>query len=380
MLRFGLLFILLFSLNGVPCWASYTLPDLEVLTQEGNFDEFFSHALDIRPSERQDAWKGMVGKMADKYGRQILARSEITKAHYAKIESLYSWPVLKADDVFKLHRQEIGLRYLKICLKLAEPCWKELKTFWETDANDPEVAFKLAEMTVPSTDKVVPTWTFLSVALKSPLSEFYCKKDFVLESLWEKLQIDYIRLGTKGDFLRKIDESVHPDCLISFNQWILKKFHRPDQSSDRELAYQILDAQGKTNPGFTDFFYTVYLLESPSKGELFNYAWNRLTELSKSIDRREEVLKKIKNLDPLPDELFSSLDESKKNAILLHFKNKFPEYLSFYTDQCLLFYGGKTAFPQGNPTIKCQNLMESSGAAGLLGKEKIERFHQVRLI
>jgi hypothetical protein len=65
---------------------------------------------------------------------------------------------------------------------------------------------------------------------------------------------------------------------------------------------------------------------------------------------------------------------------LTHFQNKFPEYLYFYANQCLLFYGGKSAFPQGNPTIKCQNLMESDNAATLVGKEKVERFRQVRSI
>lgn len=380
MIRFGLLFILFASLNVTQSWAKYTLVDLEVLTQEGNYEEFFSHALDIRPSERQGAWKGMVEKMADAYGRQILSRTEINKPLFSKIESLYALPVLKSDVVFKLHRQEIGLRYLKSCLKQKDPCWNDLNRFWEADKNDPEVAFKLAELILNIPEKSTPIWTFLEVALKSPLSEFYCKKDFVLEAVWGKLEIDYIRLGTEGKFLNKIDDTVHPDCLISLNKWSIQKLHKPDRSSDRELAYQILEVQGKSNSAMTDFFYTVYLLENPSQGQLFNYAWNRLTELSKSMDRREEVLKKIKTLDPLPDELFSSLDETKKRAVLSHFKQKFPEYLYFYTDQCLLFYDGKTAFPNGNPTMKCQDLMRTDSAGTLVGKEKVERFYKVRSI
>ena len=379
MIRFGLLFTLLILVQP-QAQAAYTLADLEVLTQEGNYEEFFAHALDVRPSERQDAWKGMLGKMADGYGRQILARSEITKSTYQRVESLYTWPALKADDVFRIHRQEIGLKYLRTCLKHSNPCWKDLKAFWEVDSKDPEVAFKLAEMTMPFTDKTIPTWTFLEVALKSPLSEFYCKKEFAVDAVWGKLEIDYIRLGTSGNFLKKIDETVHPDCLYYLNQMATRKLNKPDKSSDREVAYQILKAQDKVNQSTTDFFYTVYLLENPSQGELFNYAWNRLTELSRSMNRREEVLKRLKTLDPLPDELFSSLDEVKKRAILNLFKTKFPEYLSFYSDQCLLFYGGKTAFPQGNPTMKCQNLMENEAAKSLLGEEKVNRFQQVRSI
>jgi hypothetical protein len=357
---------------------TYSLTDLEVLTQEENFEEFLSHALDIRPSERQDAWKGMVSKMADGYSRQVLSKTLISQEQFKKIEHLYSWPSLKVDDVFRGQRHEIGQKYLRDCLKLTQPCWSELQSFWEADQKDPENAFKLAEMTLPIPEKPIATWTFLDVALKSPLSEFYCKKDFVLDAVWGKLEIDYIRLGVKGNFLKKIDETVHPDCLISFNQWALKKLFSPDKTIDRELAYQILDAQGKSNSQLKDFFYTVYLLENPSQGELFNYAWNRLGELSKSINRREDVLSKMKTLDPLPDEVFSSLDQNKKRVILNLFKNKFPEYLQLYTNQCLLFYGGKSSFPRGNPTVKCQDLMGTESAEKFVGEEQVKRFQVIR--
>lgn len=380
MVQISLFLLLFLGVQAPYAEAGYTLADLEVLTQEGNFDEFFAHALDVRPSERQDAWKGMLSKMADGYGRQIRAKNEIEKEQFKKIEGLFAWPALKTDDVFRVHRQEIGMKYLKTCLKGPIPCWEDLKLFWEADQKDPDMAFKLAELTLPFTERPYTSWTFLDVAVKSKLSEFYCKKDFVLEAVWGKLEIDYIRLGTAGNFLKKIDETVHPECLGSLNRFTQMKLDKPDKSSDRELAYQILEAQGKVNAKITDFFYTVYLLENPSKGELFNYAWNRLQELSRSMDRREEVLKKIKSLDPLPDEVFSSMDDSKKRAILGHFKKNFPEYLYFYTDQCLLFYGGKKPFPQGNPTMKCPNLMDTTGAGSIVGEEKIQSFRKIRSI
>lgn len=355
----------------------YTLADLEVLTQEGNFDEFFQHARDIRPAERLDAWKGMLSKMADAYARGVLSKNDVKKDQFSKIEDLFHWPSLRTDDIFRNHRQEIGLKYLKECLKAARPCWSDVKKFWESDSSNPEIALKLAELTLHLSPKKISTWTFLEVAAKSPLSEFYCKKDFVLDSIWGKLEIDYIRLGEDGNFLKKIDETIHHDCLLSFNNWTQGKLLSPDKASDRELAYQILEAQGKTNSEISDFFYTVYLLETPSKGDIFNIAWNRLTELSKSASRREEVLKRIRKLDPLPDELFGSSDLTKKKAILLHFKSKFPEYLQFYTNQCLLFYQGKTEFKQGNPTMKCQNLMGLEGSKEILGAEKVDQFNKI---
>ena len=357
--------------------TSYSLADLEVLTQEGNFEEFFQHARDIRPAERLDPWKGMLSKMADGYARGILSKNEVKKEQFSKIEELYGWPTLKSDEMFKNHRQEIGLKYLQGCLKTTTPCWNDVKRFWEADTANPEMALKLAELTLPLASKEISTWTFLEVAVKSPLSEFYCKKEFVLEAIWGKLEIDYIRLGENGNFLKKIDETLHHDCLLAFNKWSQQKLLSPTKASDRELAYQILDAQGKTNAELTDFFYTVYLLETPSKGDIFNLAWNRLSELSKSASRREEVLKRIKQLDPLPDELFGSSDIIKKKAILIHFKNKFPEYLSHYSNQCLLFYEGKSEFSHGNPTMKCQNLMSLEGSQNLIDAEKIERFNKI---
>jgi len=85
-------------------------------------------------------------------------------------------------------------------------------------------------------------------------------------------------------------------------------------------------------------------------------------------------------LDPLPDNLFSSLDLSKKKAILNLFKSNFPEYLTHYANQCLRYYGGKATFPNGNPTIHCQEMMNSELAAPFLGTDKVEEFNRARKI
>ncbi len=367
-------FLMIFTCLSFDAFAGYTLKDLEVLTQEDNYDEFFSHALDIRPAERQGVWKEMLSKMADGLGQSILNRSEISKENFLKIEKIYLWPALRTDDVFKGHRQAIGLRYLKQCLKLDQPCWPDYKNFWEIDPKDPELAIKLAELALGREGSPIPTWNFLDVALKSPLSEFYCKKEFVLEAIFGKLEIDYIRLTKEGDLLKKIDETVHPDCLISFNKWLQEKLLKPNRTIDRELSFQILSAQGKTSQEILDFFYTAYLLETPSQGDLFNLAWSRLNELSKNSTRREKVLAIFKNLDPLPDELFASSDENKKRIILSHFKLKFPEYLDYYSQQCLNYYQGKTTFKNGNPTMKCPDLMKLDNAKNLIGNDKVETF------
>lgn len=376
----GLLLLISFFLPVTWAETPYTLADLEVLVSEESHKEFFQHALDIRPSERQDAWKTMVSKMGDLYSRTILQKSDITRTDFLKIEELFSWNALKTDDVFKLRRRDIGLTYLNKCLKAENPCWTDLKNFWEKDKSDADTAYKLAEMVNGVENSPITSWSLMEVALKSPLSEFYCKKDFVMTALWGKIEIDYVKLGPEGDLMKKIDQTIHPDCVPILVSEARKRLNTPPKVFDRELAFQILKSQSKADQLTTDFFYTVYLLDNPSQGELFNYSWNRVRELGGTITRRENVLAKLKSLDPLPDAIMSSLDQTKKRVVLNHFKTFFPEYLDHYTDQCTKFYGGKGSFPSGNPTINCQKFMSSELAPLIIDDYKIKQFNSVRSI
>lgn len=373
------LFIFL-NLLGSSWGSTYTLADLEVLARENSHEEFFSHAMDIRPSERQENWQAMVSKMADSWGRKILGQAKLKKGDFLHIENLYQWPVLNRDDVFKARRQAVGLRYLGQCLKAQAPCWEEVRTFWEKDKNDPEIAFKLAEYSSQIKNSPFTPWSFLEVALKSSLSEFYCKKKFVMDTLWGKIEIDYVRLGPEGDLLSQIDRTVHPDCLPALISEARKRLYRPEGLQDRELSFQILKAQSKADQELTDFFYTVYLLDNPSKGELFNYSWNRIKDLGNAFARREAVLEKLKSLDPLPDSILKSLDETKKKVVLKHFKVYFPEYLDHYTNQCIEYYSGRKSFPRGNPAVSCQDLMNSQMATEIIDEFKIKQFQEARKI
>lgn len=376
--------LIIIALSTSLSWAEskvlYTLADLEILSQEGNHSEFFDHALDIRPSERQEKWKAMVSKMADGLARKFLLKDSIERKDFIQIEELFSWPALKTDDIFRAKRQQIGLTYLKKCIVKDPACWSDLRSFWEKDKSDADTSFKLAELTLGHDSSPITTWSFLEIALKSPLSEFYCKKDFVMSALWGKIEIDYIRLGPDGNLTKKIDFTIHPDCLPSLVSEARKKLLHPTRPIDRELAFQVLKSQEKDDQETTDFFLTVYLLDNPSQGELFNFSWNKIKELGGTIDRREAVLSKLKGLDPLPDSIFTTLDQTKKRVLLNHFKTFFPEYLDHYTDQCIKFYAGDGHFPNGNPTINCQDFMNSELAPKIIDQFKIKKYLEARKI
>lgn len=383
MRKSAVLFSFLFLASG-QSWGNpqrpYELADLEILAGEENHREFFQHALDVRPSERLDTWRGLVSRMADSYGQSVLKKSTIEESDYRLVESIYQWPSLKNDEVFRLRRNDIGLRHLQECLKKEPRCWDKVKRFWESDSTDAEVGFKLAHFTTLYPGSPTPTWVYLQNALQGPLSEFYCQKDMVLDEIWKKFDLDYIRLGKQGSLSKKLESTLHVNCLPSLNQFARQRVLRPHNENDRELGYALLQAQEKVDTALKDFFLTVYLLESPSQGELFNFAWNNLRELARQPERREKVLAEIKKLELLPDRIAGSLDQLKRRVILTHFKSHFPEFLGHYANQCLNFYKGSGTFPQGNPTLHCSDLMTSEIAPGLFDSHQIREFQDIRKI
>jgi hypothetical protein len=242
------------------------------------------------------------------------------------------------------------------------------------------MAISLAEMVKDRTDAPYSLWTLLEKPLKTTFSEFYCKKPFIMAALWEKLSLDYLKLGVEGKFLTRIEETIHADCLPSLLQESRVRVYHPQSEIDREIAFEILKSTGQADKKLVDFFYTLYLLEHPSQGELMNLAWSNLTELGRSADRRDAVMEELQKLDPLPDAIMGSLDLSKRRVILRHFKTNFPEYFDYYAGQCVAYYGGTKKFSRGNPTMKCQDLMNSDLASELLPENKIHQFKSVKKI
>lgn len=356
---------------------TYNLEDLRALSREGAYEEFLNHAMDVRPSQRLDEWKKMVVDMAALYTSQLTKQKSVDKDDFQKIETIYSWPVLRTDDVFRTRRHELGIRFLGQCLDENPPCWETVRTFWEQDKSNPETAYKLAELVEKGKNPPFSKWEFLTFAVKSNLSEFYCKKSFVQKEIWDELEKIYVNLDQKTDFLKKIDELLHPDCLPSVNELARNKMLSPDKTSDRELAFQVLKAQFKATTAVEDLFYTIYLLEKPSQGELFNYSWNRVKLLKNLPQRRDAVIEAFKKLDPIPDEILASLDETKVRAIFNLFKENFPELIDYYFNQCKAYYSGKTTFTNGNPTLQCKKFVESPRGEALLDRDTLLEFKTI---
>lgn len=354
----------------------YTQADLEVLVAEENHAEYFLHALEIRPSQRDEKWRANTSKMADTKAKQILSQDRIHQSDYQEIERLFEWPVLQNDDIFNLRRGQIGQRYFKSCLNRDPACVQEMLKFWRKNENNPELGFAFAKLGQEHSLPSEIIWEFLAPGLKSPISEFHCKEDQILKEVWKRLGKIHTGMKTQDNFTQKIDSNLHPHCLPYLNKLAKDKLREPDHELDRELAYSILAAQGKASEKIQDLFFTLYILENPSRGENFNLAWNRLIELGKSSERRERVLGEMKSMPFLPDGITRSLDQKKKAVVLKHLKANFPEYLDHYLRSCLHFYGGKGPFPKGNPTQNCESLMRSDFATELFEASQISEFNE----
>ncbi len=362
-------------------WAArlYNLEDLRILADQRSYNEFIEHALDPRPTERGDEWKTLLSETSDAYSKAITQKSEILIEDFNKIEKIWSWEQVKSSDIFKERRKEIGLRFLSSCLKQNQNCDQLIKNFWiNSPKDDPELSFQLAQLLKDQKNSPLSTWDLLQVSLQSNQSEFYCQKEFVMETLWEQLSIDIIRLGPKGDLNKKIELMIHPDCIRYLNLEAKNRIEAPKNPGDREIAFHILNSQMKATEDVKDFFYTLYLLENPSRGETFNYSWNRVNELKKHQERRESVLEKFKKLDPFPDVIFNSQDEQKKKAVLTHLNESFPELIDFYLNECIQYYGGLKKYPNGNPTMNCSKFLESDLAQKMISEEVIRKYRNYK--
>jgi hypothetical protein len=95
----------------------YSLEDLKILYQQENIKEFFSHALDIRPSKRNKDWQEMVSALAVNYLKQLKDKPYITEEDFLYMEKLNSFADLKSNEFFNNDRNIVGLRYLRHCFE-----------------------------------------------------------------------------------------------------------------------------------------------------------------------------------------------------------------------------------------------------------------------
>jgi hypothetical protein len=354
----------------------YSLEDLKILYQQENIKEFFSHALDIRPSKRNKDWQEMVSALAGNYLKQLKDKPYITEEDFLYMEKLNSFADLKSNEFFNNDRNIVGLRYLRHCFENfnRKKCLSSSIDFWQSSQPNVDLSAQLGSLllghfyrdgfkiTDPIEKKTQFQTSFLdiySLSLASNLSEFYCKDPKLAEGL--KNQLSYLskKLNyNKKQMAHEIDKLMHPDCWNHLASFYIRQLNGKNAQSD--LAFFILESKNALNQQQKDLYYLAYLLETPAPGDLMNTAWSRIETLSKKPTQRDLLIAEIKRFDTLPDSLLSSNDKQRAKTILRHISQNFPEFIDHYARSCLSYIKGEKKFVKGNPTIHCREFFHIS--------------------
>lgn len=351
----------------------YTMGDLEALEKERSYSEFFSHALDIRPSERTEYWKTMVQNMGESYLKLLLQKNRLEEADFKEAERLMGWSVLAGYEFFRLKRQELAVRWFTQCFKensgADSVCWQNFTSFWEIDRQEPDLAPRLLTLLSPYLTTsgeaqnpahrarlLVTPYFILKPLLKSPLAQLQCKKPELQEVLWQELKKEWELNIKQRSFTSFLKDLAHETCWPELANLAHSFWSTGAAASDLNLSYLLLKSQGALKEQESDLFYISYLLGSPSRGETFNLAWARIQALRREPQRREELMRILKQWSALPGDLFNDLDLVKRRVTARHVQQNFPEYFDHYAHVCVDFFGGRKRFPEGSPALYCREL------------------------
>lgn len=353
--------------------------DLETLYKENNFQEFLNHALDIRPSLRDSKWKKMVLEISVDFIKDKISRKQFDEKTLNYIESLTTWPVLKEDEIFFLRRNDFGVKFFEGCLtsEKKEVCISKINKFWSnTTLKNPDLGLSLAKL-LSENGHEENLWEYISFATNSNVGEFYCKNALIKKELLKKIQT--IIAGNLSTIDQKIaiQNSMSESCLTTIIPEIKKAFLDVESSLTKELYLKFLTITGNLSPEEKDFFLTLYFLEGPVIGDLFNESWNTIKELGQNYKKRKLVLDKLKGLNLLPDEIFATANEKRRETMLSHFYKNFPEYLDFYANTCIKFLEGNS-FPNGNPTLRCRELFQEVEGTSIIEPSVQAKYQSVK--
>ncbi|MBL7664741.1 MAG: hypothetical protein JNM93_06375 [Bacteriovoracaceae bacterium] len=381
MLAFILYLVILplFAQNIAP-YQTYQIADLQMLAGEQNYLEFFEHARDIPPGQRNEDWQKMVISMAQNFTAQIKRNKQVDEKTFTLIEDLHTWPILKKDEFFTSDRNTIGKSYLEQCFVINQtkknPCIEKLLIFWRRNPIYPELGVTIAELLRSQIDTgdlhaaaAMNQKIEINKSYHFQYFEFYrpaLKDESIATFTCSKLPVQQLLLNefyqlantTTSTRIKQFHGELHPDCWAQIKKSFVLAITK--NTNDKELAYLVLSGLKEIEEQTQSLYLTTYLLEKPVPGELFNLAWSNVMNLSKTKVKRDEILNLMKDIDPLPDRIFGSDDAIKKRSIARLFNDYFPEYIDHYTKSCLSFLTGKQTFENGNPTVHCRQYYELS--------------------
>jgi hypothetical protein len=331
----------------------YTIDDLKVLAEGNSYREFLAHAKDIAPTKRDKQWRRLVVSQAIGLVDELRSEKNFKKKSFKLAESIASWTILKRDEFYQIKRDAYALSYFNHCFTHASQiklCRRELLAFWQRSLKKPDTGFKLATLLqgfLPTSEK----WSLIKEVMTQADSHFYCQKPLILNTFITHLTS--LELEITNNIARKFKLQAMADikCWNALLPQIKQELWTLPPTEGRNL-YHTLISFNQLNQTDQDLWLTLYLLDNPVVGDLFNIAWNRLKELGSQFKRRHAVHQRLRTNEPLPGNSFNH----KSLSITRHFNRYFPEYIATYAKTCVDYLEGNKHFNYGNPTIYCDQL------------------------
>lgn len=383
---FQIICLLLFASLNVVFSQEYTMADLEVLQERQNYKEFFLHAKDIRPSARDKAWKGLVQQMSEDYMREMTNRPFVSTKDFNEVNNLTNWSTIRENIGFLVLRNKFGLKYFKNCFQQEinkQSCYKKSLEFIKKTPNQVQMATDLGQIIYKSKQKLetkdiigMNLWPFFELMTKSPISEFYCDKDFFRNEVVNQIYLNIEDLNSK-EVKKKINKIAHKDCWKKLKEHFKSNLHSPSGLQNIN-AFIVLKSMDEIKDYDETLFLISYLLNFPSPGELFKKSWDKLSKINKDYITREKLINDFKEMDILPGNIFKYLDDKRSLVIIKSFMANFPEYIDLYSQTCLKYFEGTVNFPNGKPALECDNWFKTARKYELVPEMMIKRFDAAR--
>lgn len=357
------LFLVIIQFFYLPlCWGnSYTIEDLQALERTKSYEEFLNHALDIRPSQRDDQWQEMVSHMATSFITEKSSKNQYTLKSFQFIEDLFNWPNLREDKLFGQLRTDFGLSFLSQCfekhIKNKLECTKLAQTFWHNSLDKIRVGSGIGLLYSKYEINEYDLWEYYKYAINSDFSQYYCSRKDVQEIVINRLSLEISFEYDTKPTLNKLEKLINKACLNSLAP-LLKDSLKSKNIVLSTLSFQLLRAMERLETAENDLFLTSYILNQYTPGTLYNLAWNNLHQMSLDYSRRMITVKALKDLDPLPGRVFALKDMSKREIIGKYLSQKIPEYFDYYAQTCISYYEGSRSFPYGIPTANCDDFFQ----------------------
>ncbi len=364
----------------------YSMKDLEILAKNNNYLEFLEHAKDIKPHQRSQTWKNLLKKMAKGFIKQKISQKDYKSEIFLYIENLLNIPTLKNSDIFIAKRNSYGINFLKHCFNQTKPI--KCESFAKSLLNKtphlfaPDLGIKIGDILISKKITNNKIWPFFKEATKSDFSEFYCKRRGVKKILFSKLTKLLLTPTPENKIKTNILSIANNNCIKQLLPDLKNMIFSNNSTVNKELSFTILKEFNEIKMSKENLFLTLYILNGPNVGKTFNLAWNRLKYLGQNYSQRMNILSSLKQYDPLPGKIFSQFEPEKRDIILSHFIDNFPEYIHHYTTTCLDYLNGKHSdkFINGNPTTYCFDLFKSAKGKKWIDKKLMAKFEELSFL